>query len=634
MEKSVHYLDAKSKIPQIIEHFHLDLYDTILKKYEGTTMLRLFTFYLLLFATLYPENIFAQSQKSYNVLVLQSYHNTLPWSQQVTKGLQEYKNSFNGNIEFYIEILDITRLNKGMNADEWREYLHKKYTGIKIDGIVLESRFAADFFEPILDELFVGVPKIMEKSQRNSQNSKDTLLFNEIKSFMIDETIHLAESHNPDLKNIYIIKSNNPAGEVIESKLLQNSKLKPYKIELINTSTMEELKERLSKLPKNSAIFYTINFNDNSGKKFVPQEFLRAIAIDANAPIYSFYSTLVEAGSIGGMMIDGTVSIRNTVDALLKFIETKEFVGIVNTTKGLVNYEVMQRFNISNSSTPKSFEIIKKPVSLWDSNPKETSLALGVILLLAALLLFTIMLRKRDKKIEYIEKNMLIQSRQAAMGEMISVIAHQWRQPLNNVSAMTQTLYLMHSLNKLDEEFLRNFNDGMKKQIAFMSQTINDFRDFYKPNKKKERLDLNSELSRVINLLEETYQKEGIQILKGLHEECYIVGYPNELGQCFLSLMENAKDAFKDQTSDDKSIRVHISQDENHCTIVFEDNAGGIPSEIIDKVFDPYFSTKDDPKGTGLGLYMVKMIIQRHLGGVIRVENTKDGAKFTIRLKK
>jgi signal transduction histidine kinase len=181
---------------------------------------------------------------------------------------------------------------------------------------------------------------------------------------------------------------------------------------------------------------------------------------------------------------------------------------------------------------------------------------------------------------------------------------------------------------------MEKFNEDMKKQIGFMSHTIDDFKDFYKPNKAKIRLNIKDELLKVISLLENSYAKEDIKIIQEFCNDCYVDGYQNELGQCFLSLMENSKDAFKELCIPNKKIIVSISSDEKHCTIILKDNAGGIPIEIIDKVFDPYFSTKGDPKGTGLGLYMVKMIIQRHLGGYVNIQNTKEGTEFIIRIEK
>ncbi len=246
-----------------------------------------------------------------------------------------------------------------------------------------------------------------------------------------------------------------------------------------------------------------------------------------------------------------------------------------------------------------------------------------------------------EKRVEReIEKNrhqqllMLQQSRLAQMGEMISMIAHQWRQPLNNLSLMIQLFLHKHNKNKLDESSVKYFTNNSKKQIDLMSETIDDFRDFFKPDKERVDFCINDVVIEIYKMTEPLFVKNKILVKHEADDKIYFYGFANEFGQALINILNNAKDALIENNIVDKIIIVKIEDNDDEILITITDNAGGIPNDIIDKVFDPYFSTKEGKNGTGLGLYMTKLIIQEHLGGKISVANRTDGAEFKITLTK
>ncbi len=237
-----------------------------------------------------------------------------------------------------------------------------------------------------------------------------------------------------------------------------------------------------------------------------------------------------------------------------------------------------------------------------------------------------------------VEKNkeqqllMLHQSRLAQMGEMISMIAHQWRQPLNTLSILSQTVVLKYHLNKLDDTVILQFNESSKKQIHQMSNTIDDFRNFFKPEKQMIEFCINDVLNDTIEMIKSVLELNEIDVVFDSQEEFVILGYPNELGQALLNIINNSKDALIDNNIKNKEINILLNKDNKNITLTISDNAGGIPSDIIDKIFDPYFSTKEEKNGTGLGLYMTKLIIEDHMNGKIIVENNSEGAVFKLYL--
>jgi signal transduction histidine kinase len=219
---------------------------------------------------------------------------------------------------------------------------------------------------------------------------------------------------------------------------------------------------------------------------------------------------------------------------------------------------------------------------------------------------------------------MFTQSRQAQMGEMISMIAHQWRQPLNAISAAINVIKL--KAFKKDCNFL-DITDKIQTQINYLSSTINDFRDFFKPQKEKRITNFKKIVEKALILIGDSLKNKNIEVKLNIKEVKDFLSYENELIQVVLNLFKNAEDILVEKNIKNPQIIVDIDKD----ILSIEDNAGGIPEDIIEHIFDPYFSTKDK-NGTGLGLYMSKIIVEEHCNGELKVENTKQGAKFTIRL--
>jgi len=239
-----------------------------------------------------------------------------------------------------------------------------------------------------------------------------------------------------------------------------------------------------------------------------------------------------------------------------------------------------------------------------------------------------------------VEKNMrkdrvmMQQSRLAQVGETISMIAHQWRQPLNTLSLITEGIYIKYTIGKLDQESMQVFKETTQKQIQQMSDTIDDFRNFFKPEKEKMVFKLESSVNHVYTILNHMLEQESIVMNIDIEENIYISGYPNELRQVLVNIINNAKDALVENNLDKKKIiNINAVSKEDKVSIVIEDNAGGIPDDIIDNIFDPYFSTKDEKNGTGLGLYMSKIIIEDHMNGSLSVSNSNLGASFQIELE-
>ncbi len=234
------------------------------------------------------------------------------------------------------------------------------------------------------------------------------------------------------------------------------------------------------------------------------------------------------------------------------------------------------------------------------------------------------------------EKDILLmqQSRMAQMGEMISMIAHQWRQPLAAISATSASMELKASLNKLDNNTVQQKAQDISAFSQHLSKTIDDFRDFFKPNKKKVETSYCNLLKSVLEIIAISIENKNIKLIRELNCHDKFITYPNELKQVILNLIKNAEDALIENKIENPYIKICTYTKNDQYILEVSDNGGGIPKETIEYIFDPYFSTKTKKDGTGLGLYMSKTIIEEHCGGELNAENTKDGALFKIILHK
>lgn len=232
------------------------------------------------------------------------------------------------------------------------------------------------------------------------------------------------------------------------------------------------------------------------------------------------------------------------------------------------------------------------------------------------------------------EKILLRQSRLAQMGELINMIAHQWRQPLNAVTAVTTHLRLANRLEILDPQMIEQQINQIDALMQGMSEVISRFRHFYKPGTKPESLLIDDLVHKSLEMMQTLLTGLGVTLELSLKAKEPLLCYGVELEQVLLNLIQNACDEFKRRTIVKPILRIATAQHEEAFEIEIEDNAGGIAAEDLPKIFDPYFTTKEDGGGSGLGLYMCQLIIERHCGGSIEVFNTQNGVCFRIRLSK
>ncbi len=232
------------------------------------------------------------------------------------------------------------------------------------------------------------------------------------------------------------------------------------------------------------------------------------------------------------------------------------------------------------------------------------------------------------------EKQFFDQVKMAQMGELIGNIAHQWRQPLSVISTAASGMKIKKELEVLSDEDFYHYSDSILNNVTFLSDTIDEFRDYIKESHREKEIIIQDRVKMAFKMVETSYKIENIRIIEDVMEKepikfQLILG---ELLQVIIAILNNAREALTGKKSSDKWLKYSVYKDEYSVIITIEDNAGGIKDEIMDKIFNPYFTTKHQSHGTGIGLYSSYDIVVNHLGGTLEVENSEHGAKFFIKL--
>ncbi|MFT5873194.1 MAG: PAS domain S-box-containing protein [Clostridium sp.] len=372
-----------------------------------------------------------------------------------------------------------------------------------------------------------------------------------------------------------------------------------YDIDIgLKDEKINEIKNRLTK--KETILFETILKTKNG----------RAIPVEINARLFKLHNKekLV--------LISRDITNRKIEEETLSRSEER-FRGIINQVASQISLDGEQK---------EYFELINNNDMVIKENDNQKMI---------------VKLEKINMKLEKMFKNemdenkrkealMIYQSKFVAMGEMIGNIAHQWRQPLSILGLIITNIEDMHKYNDLDKETLDKLIGKSRKLIDKMSVTIDDFRYFFKPIMDKGNFSLYDSIVSTMELIEENFKFHKIEINVKKTDDVEAYGYSNHFSQVIFNIINNAIDALVESNTKIKKIEIEITSNEFFNTVEIKDNAGGIDELIAKGIFEPYFTTKQNKQGTGLGLYMSKMIIEKNFNGSIKFSNTDDGACFKI----
>ncbi len=376
-----------------------------------------------------------------------------------------------------------------------------------------------------------------------------------------------------------------------------------------------------------------------------------ALKLLANEKVYAVIDILPvlshQIGKYGftNIKISGTTEFNFDMKVMVRN-DYKELTSVINKSIDLISEE--EKNIISKKWTSVKYD------QVFDFEILQNTF-IGIFLIGFYFLYKHVLLKKYNQTLELriqeeVQKNrekdmqMLHQSRMAQMGELISMIAHQWRQPLNSIAATVLNVQTHIDLNKFDfkenksreklAEFTSNQFNNIDFYLSSLSETLDDFRNFYKPNKKAEMMSVGKPIQTALTIIKSSLSSNNITLIEKYNSNLELFLFKNELIQVFLNLLENSQDSFKENPNVNSTITIETKDLDNGISIEFSDNASSIDEEIVEKIFDPYFSTKSDKKGSGLGLYMSKIIIEEHHRGSISAKNHEKGVGFIIFIPK
>ncbi|MCF7920167.1 MAG: tetratricopeptide repeat-containing sensor histidine kinase [Candidatus Cloacimonetes bacterium] len=318
---------------------------------------------------------------------------------------------------------------------------------------------------------------------------------------------------------------------------------------------------------------------------------------------------------------------KSISDNKLKSNKMLYFVGICIFIVSLLGIIVLlQRHNLRK----KRIELLQKKNLELEEKRKKKHIVLDMYQKLQQQLQ-----ERTNAEIDHIRRKdsmIMIQSRHSAVGEVIGNIAHQWRQPINAIGIIIQDFADAYEFDELNEEYFQKKMKVIDNLIYYMEQTIDDFKNFFNPAKEKLVFNVSEILKRAVEFVSCTFSARNIAYNIEVKDDFFCYGTPNELFQVIINIMNNAKDAYQPRNIAAPMIRLTAEINDGMGCLIFQDNAGGIDPAIIDDIFEPYITTKEASKGTGMGLYIVKHIIELNFNGKVFAENIEDGACFIIKI--
>ncbi len=468
-----------------------------------------------------------------------------------------------------------------------------------------------------------------------------------------DDTYNFIKTSNPD----YIYENFREGTNTLED----------LSIDFIIYATLKN-KVIFSKYLENSPINNTKNFEDFLLKELQVKN-IHTVFQYKSKLLYLIKSEIKKSDSSGdnnGYILSGKFISHKHLSSMTKVFEKLKItklqsnndIQIVNfpflkNTKIDVLYshhKIINNVQIFNSLGNYVFSISAENQRDIVNNGQNTIFTFNFLMSIFLLFIFYILYRNQatlehiveEKSKEIIEQQKVIahQSKMASMGEMLENIAHQWRQPLSIISSVTTGLLFYKKSNTLSDEQFNNSLETINKTTHYLSNTIDDFKNYFQKDREKEKFYLDSTLKHSLLLIDSLLISNNIKVIKNF-EKIEAYGIKNELIQIFLNIINNSIDAFVDKKElSDKVITIEITKEQSASQILFRDNAGGIPEEIIHRVFEPYYTTKHKSQGTGIGLYMSYEIITKRMKGKFLVRNRTSvinnkeytGTEFIIKI--
>jgi signal transduction histidine kinase len=622
------------------------------------------------------------------VLVLNSYSPGYKWTEEIIAGISAAMREGDRIVRIHHEFMDTKRISGPEYFRLLYELYRYKFRQTGFDVIITTDNDAFDFMVQYRDRLFPGTPVVF-----CGVNNFDPSQLRGVKNFTgvnekpnITATLDLALRLHPDTRNIVIINDDTTTGRALHNQFLRilPSYQSRVHFELPQRLTMPEVLARVQRLQPGELVLFVFFFRDRDGNVYDFDQSVSMVAQRSPVPVYTLWDFNLGYGTVGGMLTSGYDQGKLAGELAMRVLhgDSADKIPPVMTSPNryMFDYRQLKRFSVPLSELPRGSQIVNRPLNRYTLDRRVIwgiLSALAVLVVIILLLLRNVAMKRRGEerlrelneelemrvrqRTEELERQNLVlqetyhglqaeteerirvmeelrvkeqllihQSRMAAMGEMLGNIAHQWRQPLNLLGLKIQELGLSYKMGQFSKELLEENVAKVMEILRHLSRTIDDFRTFSTPDKQKVPFRVEEVIEKTVSLIGENFRGQGIEIETRSEGEPVIEGYPNEYAQVLLNILMNARDALQERRTAEGRIVIRCFSEGGKSVVTITDNAGGIEEAVLDKIFDAYFTTKELGKGTGVGLFMSKAIIEKNMGGHLTVRNSASGAEFRI----
>ena len=603
---------------------------------------------LLLSLLIFLSYTYANSQKE--ILLLHSYNMGLKWTDNITYGIKEILDK-HPDYELTVEYMDSKKINTKEYFDSLLNLYEKKFSSRKYEVLIAADNYAFNFALNHHKKIFNNIPIVFT----GVENFKENMIPENLKKYVtgvveykeIEKNINLINQTIKNLDTLYIISDNTLSSKAIQNQILSASKKFENRFKIIydNKIDITSLKEKVNSLPKNSAVLFTSLYSDIKGR-YIPYNNLRVFFQNSKYPVFVLNKIHLGEGVIGGIVVNpieqGSLAAKKAFE-IINGAKPSSIKIDTPTSKYYFDYNIIKKYNLNNSDISLLATLINKPKGFFEKYRKfidSAFLLMPLLILLIIGLIVNIVKRvKLEIKLAKQKKNeqFLIQrSKLSEIGEIMTSIAHQWKTPLIEISTIAQELLYKRGKRELTKEDSQEFVDEIMTQVQYMTKTIDDFRSFIKPSLAKSEFDIKSAMTELLRVVEHNIKYNYISVDLNYEKDKVftIYGYPNEFKQCILSIINNCRDSIlkrKKSENIEGKISIDVYSKEFFTHILIKDNGIGIKNEHLEKVFEPFFTSKKD--GDGFGLYMVKLLIEDKMNGKIEALKSKEGASILISIK-
>lgn len=592
------------------------------------------------------------SRETKRVLVLYSLEKGNVGQERVDAQLKDiFSRNKTFNIQIFNEYLDLVRFPEEKQVSHLTEFLHQKYAGEKPDVILTILPAALDTLAEHGKELFQGIPIIAAVIPRERAESlAGSSLRKRVTGIIYaDNAYAVAQSAlrlRPGTKHIAFVAGVSAIDISFKVPVLREIKRAAGEIELIDLSglTIGETLSRVHTLPPDTIVLYTSMFRDKEGVTFNSPDALRTVSQATNAPVFGFIETHIGKGIVGGRLASLQWQIEKLAEMTQRVLAgaSPASIPIVEEAgyQTVYDWKELQRWKIPERSLPQGSTLINKESNLFERYKLYIIASLIFLIFQTVFIGFLIHLNRKQRKIslqlrEYEERyrELLRVDRTSRLGELTASLAHELNQPLTAILSTAQAALRFLDAGKNDPALYREILQNIVQDDKRAADVIRSLRSMVKKEPaKREKVDVAEVLSEVIAITHGELIAHNVEIEPHLDaSEMMVLADKNQIQQVLLNLILNAMDALDKNAPDKRTIILHTERSDGFIRVAVQDNGSGISSENAERIFEPFFSTKNT--GLGMGLAVCKTIITEHGGRIWAAMNPQGGATFSFELK-